>query len=84
MLNNLFPRAQFTNTELQELAHHLSAPVVRKYLRDCAIVNFADIGSGLPKPGESVNEYLLRQAVVVGSNAVIEQLLAIEPVKSST
>jgi hypothetical protein len=84
MLSHIFPPVSYTHAELVELAGHMNAPVVKKFLKDCAIQNFAAISSGLPEKGETVDEYLLRQAVVVGSNAAIEKLLAIEPVKSST
>lgn len=86
MLRNLFPEESFTVSELNEIAGHLSAPCVRKYLRNAALSNFEAIASGLPAPGESSDAYLLRQAVVVGSNAAIEKLLSIEvaPAASSS
>lgn len=83
MLNRIFPPKTFTTTEMNEIAVHLSAPAVKKYLEHLAIQNFAGISSGLPDKGESMQDYLMRQAVVVGANNAIEQLLSIDPLPPS-
>lgn len=79
----LFPIREFNTTELNEIAEALSKPIVKAYLKNQAILAFQGIARGLPRDGESAEEYIRRQATVVGSIAVIEEMLLIEPATSS-
>lgn len=77
-INKLFPEKEYTTTELNVIATHLSQPVVKAYLHDLAGRSLKDMVFGQRKPGESAESYLERQAVVAGGLAVLETLLAIE------
>ncbi len=81
MLTKIFPPKTFTVSEMNEIAMHLTNPAVKKYLEHLAIQNFAGIAGGLPAKGETPQDYLIRQATVVGANNAIEQLLSIEEAK---
>lgn len=84
MLPNIFPETKFTTTELTILAENFTHPVVKKYLLSEARSSLEAIATGLPKEGESAEEYLRRQAQVVGGMRVYEALLAIETPKKSS
>ena len=85
MLSGIFPPAkQFTHAELVEIATVVNTKSFRDYLIQQAKQYYEAIGEGLPGAGESAEEYLRRHATVVGSLAVVSQLLAIEkPITTS-
>lgn len=83
-LASIFPSVTFATAELTEIAEAMNKPAVKKYLKTQQGLLVQDIATGLPAAGESAEEYLRKQATVVGALGAIERLLAIEaPVKSA-
>lgn len=68
-----------TETELAEVAKHLSAPVVKKYLTaQAADIAMDALQNVEPSEGESAESFLRRRAGETGKLAVLTILLAIE------
>jgi len=77
-LDVLIPEVTFTDAEMYELAQVLHTPVLRKYLKHLQTGCIKGIANGLPKPEETSESYVRRQAVVVGGLDALETLLKIE------
>lgn len=78
-IDSLFPKQNFTSTELAEIANAVNQPALKKYFRKVA----SDIVEGLllgePKENESDGAYLRRQARAAGNLETLEILLNIVP-----
>ncbi len=76
--DKLFPPANYTLSEMQDIAAAFNQPAVQKFLKSHAQETMFDIAHASRKDGESAESYLERLAVVSGGLAVYESLLAIE------
>jgi hypothetical protein len=79
MKTSLFLAPEMTTTEINLVAEALNTPTMIKYLTILGHQSIKAIAEGSPEDGESAESYLRRLAVVQGSLAAVQQLLAIEP-----
>ena len=75
---SLFDPIVLNETEQHDLVHHLTQPVVLRYLRMLAQNLASDILYAVPEDGESDSSFIRRQQLHRGSLAAINTLLSIK------
>lgn len=80
----IFPIPEFSVTEMEVVATHLSTPAVTKYLHYLAYVNATAIATTGPAEGESDATYLRRVEGIRGRLEALDTLLTIAAQNQST
>ena len=78
-MSRIFPEMDLNSAELMQISISFNEPAVKKYLQILAYNNAVQICEGSRAPGESAEEYLLKEQHLKGALAMLDLLSSIEP-----